>query len=181
MTAFMTSPVGRDGVWWLQPLAVSSRVSTEGTSRQAFSLPLRGWELLSFLFCPLQLQEVKEPTRGLTQQTRSCPGQRQSGNVGIWAGLGCRWGRTSVCWENKLGLPFLYLLPVSQHRGGADLSTIHCDNFLPVHHMLPCVKPSLHSISSPLAVFLPGESQGWGSLVGCRLWGCTESDRAEVT
>ena len=21
-------------------------------------------------------------------------------------------------------------------------------------------------------VFLPGESQGWGSLVGCRLWGC---------
>ena len=24
--------------------------------------------------------------------------------------------------------------------------------------------------------FLPGESQGWGSLVGCRLWGRTESD-----
>ena len=23
-------------------------------------------------------------------------------------------------------------------------------------------------------VFLPGESQGWGSLVGCRLWGRTE-------
>ena len=22
-------------------------------------------------------------------------------------------------------------------------------------------------------VFLPGESQGWGSLVGCRLWGRT--------
>ena len=28
----------------------------------------------------------------------------------------------------------------------------------------------------PTPVFLPGESQGWGSLVGCRLWGCTESD-----
>ena len=27
-----------------------------------------------------------------------------------------------------------------------------------------------------LAVFLPGESQGQGSLVGCRLWGRTESD-----
>ena len=25
-------------------------------------------------------------------------------------------------------------------------------------------------------VFLPGESQGWGSLVGCHLWGRTESD-----
>ena len=30
-------------------------------------------------------------------------------------------------------------------------------------------------------VFLPGESQGWGSLVGCRLWGCKESDTTEVT
>ena len=30
-------------------------------------------------------------------------------------------------------------------------------------------------------VFLPGESQGWGSLVGCRLWGCTESDTTEAT
>ena len=29
-------------------------------------------------------------------------------------------------------------------------------------------------------VFLPGESQGWGSLVGCRLWGHTESDTTEV-
>ena len=30
-------------------------------------------------------------------------------------------------------------------------------------------------------VFLPGESQGPGSLVGCRLWGCTEPDTTEVT
>ena len=29
----------------------------------------------------------------------------------------------------------------------------------------------------PTPVFLPGESQGWGSLIGCRLWGRTESDR----
>ena len=28
----------------------------------------------------------------------------------------------------------------------------------------------------PTPVFLPGESQGWGSLVGCRLWGRTGSD-----
>ena len=30
-------------------------------------------------------------------------------------------------------------------------------------------------------VFLPGESQGRGSLVGCRLWGHTELDTTEVT
>ena len=33
----------------------------------------------------------------------------------------------------------------------------------------------------PTPVFLPGESQGRGSLVGCRLWGCTELDTTEVT
>ena len=33
----------------------------------------------------------------------------------------------------------------------------------------------------PTPVFLPGESQGWGSLVGCRLWGRTELDMTEVT
>ena len=32
-----------------------------------------------------------------------------------------------------------------------------------------------------IPVFLPGESQGWGSLVGCRLWGRSESDTTEVT
>ena len=31
----------------------------------------------------------------------------------------------------------------------------------------------------PTPVFLPGESQGWGSPVGCRLWGRTESDTTE--
>ena len=33
----------------------------------------------------------------------------------------------------------------------------------------------------PTPVFLPGESQGQRSLVGYRLWGCTESDTTEVT
>ena len=33
----------------------------------------------------------------------------------------------------------------------------------------------------PTPVFLPGESQGGGSLVGCRRWGHTESDTTEVT
>ena len=31
----------------------------------------------------------------------------------------------------------------------------------------------------PTPVFLPGESRGQGSLVGCRLWGRTESDTTE--
>ena len=33
----------------------------------------------------------------------------------------------------------------------------------------------------PTPVFLPGESQGPGSLEGCRLWGHTELDTTEAT
>ena len=33
----------------------------------------------------------------------------------------------------------------------------------------------------PTPVFLPGESQGQGSLVGCCLWDHTESDTTEAT
>ena len=33
----------------------------------------------------------------------------------------------------------------------------------------------------PTPVFLPGESQGRGRLVGCHLWGHTESDATEAT
>ena len=33
----------------------------------------------------------------------------------------------------------------------------------------------------PTPVLLPGESQGRRSLVGCRLWGRTESDMTEAT
>ena len=41
-----------------------------------------------------------------------------------------------------------------------------------------------HGLEKEMAttpVFLPGESQGWGSVVGCHLWGRTESDMTEVT
>ena len=33
----------------------------------------------------------------------------------------------------------------------------------------------------PTPVFLPGESQGRWGLMGCRLWGHTESDMTEAT
>ena len=41
-----------------------------------------------------------------------------------------------------------------------------------------------HALEKEMAthsMFLPGESQGWGSLVGCCPWGRTESDTTEVT
>ena len=41
-----------------------------------------------------------------------------------------------------------------------------------------------HALEKEMAttpVFLPGESQRRGSLVGCRLWGCTELDMTDAT
>ena len=40
---------------------------------------------------------------------------------------------------------------------------------------------ALEKEMQPTPVFLPGESQGRGSLVGCRLWGRTESGMTEAT
>ena len=40
---------------------------------------------------------------------------------------------------------------------------------------------ALEKEMQPTPVLLPGESQGQGSLVGCCLWGRTESDTTEVT
>ena len=42
----------------------------------------------------------------------------------------------------------------------------------------------LHALEKemqPTPLFLPGESQGLRSLVGCRLWGRTGSDMTEAT
>ena len=47
--------------------------------------------------------------------------------------------------------------------------------------MLQLVSGFPFFLRQPTPVFLPGESQGWRSLVGCRLWGCTELDTTEAT
>ena len=65
--------------------------------------------------------------------------------------------------------------------GGAWLTTVHgvaksqirLNNFTLTFHF--------HALEKEMATHLPGESQGRGSLVGCRLWGHTELDTTEVT
>ena len=41
--------------------------------------------------------------------------------------------------------------------------------------------PTLEKKMQPTPEFLPGESQGQGSLLGCHLWGRTASDTTEAT
>ena len=59
---------------------------------------------------------------------------------------------------------------------GADKSRTRLSDFTFTFHF--------HALEKEMAthsMFLPGESQGRQSLVGCRLWGSTESDTTEVT
>ena len=46
------------------------------------------------------------------------------------------------------------------------------------HFSLSCIG---EGNDNPLQCSCLGESQGWGSLVGCLLWGRTELDTTEVT
>ena len=57
-------------------------------------------------------------------------------------------------------------------RGGKELATTE---------QLTSLSRIGEGNGNPLPVFLPGESQGQRSLVGCCLWGRTESDTTEAT
>ena len=77
-----------------------------------------------------------------------------------------------VRWTEKVYLQLLAPLKVS-HRDW--LCSRWFQGFTHVPWILWCVPASWH----PSPVFLLGDSQGQRSLVGCRLWGRTESDMTE--
>ena len=59
---------------------------------------------------------------------------------------------------------------------GVAKSQTQLSNFTFTFHFL-----ALEKEMATTPVFLPGESQGQGSLVGCHLWGHIELDTTEVT
>ena len=88
-------------------------------------------------------------------------------------------GETSFCVREGNGTPLQYSCLENPMDGGAWWAAIHG------------VAKSWTQLSDftfmnwrrkwqPIPVFLPGESQGRGSLVGCRLWGGTELDMTEA-
>ena len=82
------------------------------------------------------------------------------------------------------GTPLQYSCLENPMDGGAWWAAVHgveesrtrLSNFTFTFHF-----QALETEWQPTPVFLPGESQGRGSLVGCRLWGRTESDTTEAT
>ena len=103
----------------------------------------------------------------------SPPNAGDTGDVGSILGLGRSLG------EGK-GNPLQYSCLENPMDGGAWWATVHgvaeswtlLSNFtLTFMHWRRKWQPT--------PVFLPGESQGWQSLVGCHLWGHTELDTTE--
>ena len=82
------------------------------------------------------------------------------------------------------GTPLQYSCLENPMDGGSWWAAVHgvaesrtrLSNFTLTFHF-----HALEKEWQPTPVFLPGESQGPGSLVGCRLWGRTESDTTEAT
>ena len=79
----------------------------------------------------------------------------------------------------RLDPAFAYVEPPSSR----PLPRVEC--LLPAPRSAVFNRLSLGSVQrrkwQPTPVFLPGESQGRGSLVGCHLWGRTESGTTEAT
>ena len=74
--------------------------------------------------------------------------------------------------------PFLYLFPRRMLRQPLMALSLSC---VPKEQFYPPRKYLRRRKWQPTPVFSPGESQGQQSLVGCRLWNCTESDTTEAT
>jgi len=78
---------------------------------------------------------------------------------------------------------FAWKIPWTEEPGGLQsMGSLESDTTERLHfHFLLFTFMHWRRKWQPTPVFLPGESQGRGSLVGCRLWGRTESDTTEAT
>ena len=82
------------------------------------------------------------------------------------------------------GTPLHYSCLENPMDGGAWWAAVHGVAKSPTRRSDFIFTFHLHALEKemqPTPVFLPGESQGRGSLLGCRLWGRTESDTTEAT
>ena len=101
------------------------------------------------------------------------------------------WFCGSESWVQELICPRLH---DAQESGFEPTSILHIDLWMPFppnqskkKHFIVCISQCALALtrSKQNSMYnnsvLPGESQGWRSLVGCRLWRGTESDTTEAT
>ena len=130
-------------------------------------------------------------------------------HAGDWSPTLCLWSLSNIifCWNKILGEHFGETLTIPTHLYRLPSEKVMAPHSSTLAWKIPWMEEPgrLQSMGSlrvrhnlatslslftfmhwrrkwqPTPVFLPGESQGWGSLVGCHLWGGTESDMTDVT
>ena len=95
-------------------------------------------------------------------------------------GAGGALGRLDSIPREGNGTPLHYSCLENPMDGGAWWAAVHgvAKNWTRLSLLFPFMHWRRKWQATPM--FLPGESQGRGTLVGCRLWGRTESDTTEV-
>ena len=153
---------------WVQPFSlqkhhVHTHTHTLSFSSQCLCLRNKRKDL-----CTALIKHDCIPTKSLTKVHPTTV-------IFHWISLSSREGNGTTlqysCWKNPMD-------------GGAQQAAVHevakswiqLSNFTFIFHF-----HALEKEWQPTPVFLPGESQEWGSLVGGRLWGHTESDTTEAT
>ena len=82
---------------------------------------------------------------------------------------------------NGTPLQYSWKIPWSEEPGGLQsMGSLRVETRLS-HFTFTFHVHALKKEMATFPVFLPGESQGQGSLVGCHLWGCTDSATTETT
>ena len=82
------------------------------------------------------------------------------------------------------GTPLQYSCLENPMDGGAQQAAVHGVTKSRIRLSAFTFTFHFHALEKEMAttpVFLPGESQGQGSLMGCHLWGHTELDTTEAT
>ena len=158
---------------YLIPLYLQSRNIQEGETRLVFYQRISYGELVKQLLDGVAKGNTQKKTRDSNSRNQVSLLGRQREETGIARiqGLGSGTPLQYSCLENPMD-------------GGAWQAAVHgvvksrtqLSNFTFTFHF-----HALEKEMQPTPVFLPGESQGRRSLVGGRLWGCTESDTTEVT
>ena len=150
-------PSPNHGSWVERCLSLTGSWEPMASSGQAVSRPLLSWACT--LLSSLSLSEVR-------------PSSLASESSIVWAPCSL----IPSSWRRSVAetLPFLSLafeIQCSYQKAPRRVSS-HL-------YSLPA-SLNWRRKWQPSPVFLPGESQGWWSLVGCHLWGLTESNTTEV-